>query len=108
MMYDHSDKVKATLYDSLVLNFKEVDISLYTVDMSNSFNKDYESTESNKRPQDANELAINGPTIIRFRDGMVREYIEGTDKAVDYLRKQFIIISSASSAVLPIVWSFKS
>ena len=42
--------------------------------------------KSNKNPTKASELAINGPTIIRFRDGNVREYIEGFDKVVDYLK----------------------
>ena len=45
------------------------------------------SEKSKKDPKDATELAISGPTIIRFRDGMVREYIEGQDKVVDYLSK---------------------
>ena len=62
-------------------------LKVYTVDLGNALNKNSVSEKSKKDPKDATELAINGPTIIRFRDGMVREYIEGTDKVVDYLSK---------------------
>ena len=62
-------------------------LKVYTVDLGNALNKNSVSEKSKKNPKDATELAINGPTIIRFRDGMVREYIEGTDKVVDYLSK---------------------
>ena len=60
---------------------------VYTVDLGNALNKNSVSEKSKKDPKDATELAINGPTIIRFRDGMVREYIEGKDKVVNYLSK---------------------
>ena len=59
-------------------------LKVYTVDLGNALNKNSVSEKSKKDPKDATELAINGPTIIRFRDGMVREYIEGKDKVVNY------------------------
>lgn len=62
-------------------------LKVYTVDLGNALNKNSVSEKSKKNPKDATELAINGPTIIRFRDGMVREYIEGKDKVVNYLSK---------------------
>lgn len=62
-------------------------LKVYTVDLGNALNKNSVSEKSKKDPKDATELAINGPTIIRFRDGMVREYIEGKDKVVNYLSK---------------------
>ena len=64
----------------------EESLTLYTVHLSNSLNKYAVNEKSNKNPTKASELAINGPTIIRFRDGNVREYIEGFDKVVDYLK----------------------
>ena len=66
---------------------KEDALKVYTVDLGNALNKNSVADTSNKNPKDSTELAINGTTIIRFRDGMVREYIEGTDKVVDYLSK---------------------
>ena len=62
-------------------------LKVYTVDLGNALNKNSVSEKSKKDPKDATELAISGPTIIRFRDGMIREYIEGQDKVVDYLSK---------------------
>ena len=62
-------------------------LKVYTVDLGNALNKNSVSEKSKKDPKNATELAINGPTIIRFRDGMVREYIEGKDKVVNYLSK---------------------
>ena len=62
-------------------------LKVYTVDLGNALNKNSVSEKSKKDPKDATELAISGPTISRFRDGMVREYIEGQDKVVDYLSK---------------------
>ncbi len=66
---------------------KEDALKVYTVDLGNALNSNVVSEESNKNPKNATELSINGTTIIRFRDGEVREYIEGTDKVVDYLSK---------------------
>lgn len=60
-------------------------LRVYTVDLANALNTYAIADESNKTPTNAGELAINGPTLIRFRDGNVREYIEGLDNVVDYL-----------------------
>ena len=54
--------------------------------MSNSFNKKYSSeTESNENPENAEDLLINVPTIIRIKDGKVAEYIDDLDDVLEYL-----------------------
>lgn len=58
---------------------------LYIVDMSNGFNTNYVSDKSNKNVKNVSELAINGPTLILIKDGKVSDYIEGSEKIVDYL-----------------------
>lgn len=60
---------------------------MYTVNMDSGFNKSYASEEkSNKKPEKAEELLINGPTLIKFKDGKVSEYIEGSEDIIDYLK----------------------
>ena len=58
---------------------------LYSVDMSEGFNKKYVSENSNTSPENASELAIDGPTLIKIVDGSCVDYIEGTDAIIDYL-----------------------
>ena len=82
---DDASEVLSAIY---TYESKEDALRVYTVDLGNALNKNVLAEDkSNKDPKDATELKIKGTTIIRFRDGMVREYIEGTDKAVDYLSK---------------------
>ena len=64
---------------------KEEHLTIYTVDMSNSFNKGYVSEEGNPSVANVSELKINGPTLIHFKDGSVSEYIEGQDNVASYL-----------------------
>ena len=86
--YDFDDEDASKVLNAIyTYESKEDALKVYTVDLGNALNKNSVSDTSNKNPKDATELAINGTTIIRFRDGMVREYIEGTDKVVDYLSK---------------------
>lgn len=61
-------------------------LPLYEADMSNVFNKEYVTDkEANREPKDATEIEINGPTLIKFKDKKVVDYIEGQDEIVDYL-----------------------
>ena len=86
--YDFDDEDTSKVLNAIyTYESKEDALKVYTVDLGNALNKNSVADTSNKNPKDATELAINGTTIIRFRDGMVREYIEGTDKVVDYLSK---------------------
>lgn len=61
---------------------------LYTVDMNNGFNKPYATEEkANKSPKSVDELAINGPTLIKFKEGKVEKYVQGTEDIVKYLKQ---------------------
>ena len=86
--YDRENEdVSSTLSTSITdYSTKDKALTVYTVDMSNMFNKDYNtSDEVNTNPSEVSELKINGPTLIRFVDGKVEEYITGTDDIKDYL-----------------------
>jgi len=86
--YDKGDSEIASIYSSIVSSYKAKGDSrkIYTVDMSNGFNKKYLTTEeSNKTPQSAEDFKINGPTLILVNNHTVVDYIEGEDSIRDYL-----------------------
>ena len=75
--YDKSDESISSTYDSIVNSYSG---SIYTVDMSNSFNKKYATTgESNKSPSKVSEFLINGPTLIKVSNKKVVSYVEGEE-----------------------------
>ena len=82
---DDADEVMSAIYTYEV---SPEPLTVYTVDLSNALNHGVVTEDnSNKKPSKASELAIKGVTLIRFRDGEVREYIEGKDSVIDYLKK---------------------
>lgn len=62
-------------------------LSLYEVDMNDPLNTKYKSDHSNTSPTSASELKISAPTLVKFNNRVVEEYIEGTDSIIDYLSK---------------------
>ena len=60
-------------------------LPIYTVDMTNTFNKKYVSEESNTTPSKASELSINGPTLLRITNNSLVDYIEGEEEINNYL-----------------------
>ena len=86
--YDKSDSEISSTYSGLVSTYeaKEDHLDVYTVDMSNGLNKSYSKEESNTNPSKASEIAINGPTLIKFSNGTVADYIEGHDNITNYLQ----------------------
>ncbi len=87
--YDKSDSEddETSELDEAVSRHHSPD-SFYTCDLSIAFNKPYvTSEEANTNPENAEQLAINGPTIIKFTDGHVSEYIQGKDEVISYLNE---------------------
>lgn len=83
--YDTSDTELADLAEA-VYNYGYLKGALYTVDMGDGFNKKYIADDkSNSKPEAITDLAIKGPTLIRFVDGNCVEYIEGVDSIISYL-----------------------
>lgn len=85
--YDKSDEDINSIYTPLISSYKEKDehLSIYNVDMSNSFNKSFSYLVSNSNPSNISDLKIAGPTLIKFTDGKVDEYIEGKEDITNYL-----------------------
>ncbi|MBQ2639721.1 MAG: hypothetical protein IJF92_03055 [Bacilli bacterium] len=85
--YDMSDKdLKSNITTSISkYESKEKHLPIYTVNMSSAFNKKYNSSESNNNPSSLEELSISGPTLIKFSNNEVNEYIESYDNIKEYL-----------------------
>lgn len=86
--YDFDDEKLEELVDAIA-SYRESDkLKLYTVDMGSGFNKKYlDDKASNVDVKKLEDLKINGPTLIRFREnGNVRQYIEGSDKIIEFLK----------------------
>ena len=54
--------------------------------MSKSENSKFASTTSNKKANNANELKINGKTLIKISNGKIKDYIEGSKNIEEYLK----------------------
>ena len=81
---DDADEIMSAIY---TYEASYEPLTVYTVDLSNPLNQGVVAIDSsNKKPSKASELEIKGATLIRFRDGKVREYIEGKDDVIDYLK----------------------
>ena len=86
--YDFSDTELSELASQIYSYSYTGEYRLYTVDMSNGFNKPYITGEdSDKSPNSAEDLLIKGPTLIKFKDGKVEKYVEGFDEVLEYLGK---------------------
>ena len=62
---------------------KEEHLPIYTVDLSEGFNKKYLSDLENRLASSASELKLNGTTLIHFKENKIDEYI--TSSFDDYL-----------------------
>lgn len=88
LYYDSSKEEEASTCEELFTNYEAAhgEKSIYFVDMNRGFNKAHQTEdESNKNPSSAEELSINGPTLIKVREKKSVDYIEGIDAITDYL-----------------------
>lgn len=88
MYYDKTDDSINSSLTSVVSDYKsrEEHLDIYSVNMGDGLNKKYAKDESNHNPSNASEIAISGPTLIKFNDGEVVGYVEGIDEITDYLQ----------------------
>ena len=86
VLYYNSKKDDMDTIHTLISNYndKKDKIFLYTVDMSEAFNKQFISDESNTNPTTAEELKIAGVTLIHFKDNKVLSCV--TDDIENYLK----------------------
>lgn len=88
MYYDKTDDSINSSLTSVISDYKsrEEHLDIYSVNMGDGLNKKYAKDESNHNPSNASEIAISGPTLIKFSDGEVVGYVEGIDEITDYLQ----------------------
>lgn len=77
VFYYSMDDDNSTSYADLVSKYREKEnpLPIYTVDLSEGFNKKYLADTENKVASKASELKINGTTLIHFKDNKIDEYI---------------------------------
>lgn len=89
LYYDLTDDEISSTYSSLASTYRsktdEGLIPLYVVNMGDALNKAYASDTANYEASDASELKINGPTLIKFGENRIIEYIEGEEAINNYL-----------------------
>ena len=81
LFYDTTDEDISSVYKDILNNYnaKSDPVSIYTVDMGNILNKGYASDSSNSSPSTAEEIKINGPTLMKVNNHQVELYIEGEE-----------------------------
>lgn len=87
LYYETNDEDISSDMASLVSTYRSSnkDLYLYTVDMSNALNSQFIADVANEDASKASELKINGPTLIKFVDGEIDEYIDGVDDITEEL-----------------------
>lgn len=87
LFYDMNDDTN-NKYSNLVSDYeaKEEHLPIYYVDLSSALNKSIIADESNKDATSAEELKINGATLIKFTSNSISEYLEGEEAISNYLK----------------------
>ena len=85
MFDDYSTSISYDMYIDTLLNKLE-NANVYKVDMSKKENSKFASTTSNKKADNANELKINGRTLIKISNGKIKDYVEGSSNIEEYLK----------------------
>ena len=88
LYYDKDDSDLSSEMSSALstYNNKDSHLKVYTVDMSDALNSSFTSDEANHDANDASEMKISGPTLIKFNNNKIDDYIEGKDEITDYLK----------------------
>ncbi len=82
VLYDDYSKNNYQYTNSVVSS--KASIPVYKVDMSKGENASYISESGNPSATNASELRINDITLIRFKDGRIMKYLEGSDNIENY------------------------
>lgn len=84
LYYDMTDEDVYSTYATLTSTYKsktdEGLIPLYVVNMGDALNKSYAGDTANYGASNAGELQINGPTLIKFGENRILEYVEGEEE----------------------------
>lgn len=88
VFYYDMTETEASVYAKLLTTYKSkvTATRTYTVNLGNTMNQLYLAKDgaSNKNATKASELKLKDPTIIRFLNGKITQYIEGKDAVTDF------------------------
>lgn len=78
----------ASTYEGIYSDYKAKDehLPIYYVNLGKALNKEVVSKNSNREASSAEELKINGATLIRFKDNKIEDYFEGEEEIKDYFK----------------------
>ena len=62
-------------------------LKIYSVDLSDSFNKQYIGDNSNFSFSDLKDIRFNKATLLKIENKQITEHYEGKDAIVEYLKK---------------------
>lgn len=87
MFYDQKEDKNSTYY-TMISDYQAKDshLPIYYVNLANAMNKNIISTDNNKNATNAEELKVAGPTLIKFADNSIKEFIEGKEEIDKYLK----------------------
>lgn len=87
LYYDQSNEDLVNDYSSIIGGYSSIETPLYVVDMSSAFNKKFSSDSSNRDAESAEDLKINGSTLILFNNKKIENYYEGDEEIKEVLSK---------------------
>ena len=88
LIYNTTDKVSSISTYKSMYESKEDAKEIFTVDSSKKFNSKYLTDKnSNKNPNNVDELKIISPTLIKINNKKVVEYIEGEEAIVNKFKE---------------------
>ena len=81
---DYSTKISYDVYIETLANNSKTKV--YKVDMGKKANAKYKGEKANPKATRAEDLSINGITLIKITNGKIRDYVQGSDKIEEYLK----------------------
>ena len=87
MAYDFNGE-NAGDYTNAVLTYKNesTSIKIYSLDLSLKQNNSHVGDKSNKTAKTAEEIMFNGPTLIKIKDGKIKNYYDSQDAILEVLK----------------------
>ena len=87
MAYDFNGE-NAGDYTNAVLTYKNesTSIKIYSLDLSLKQNNSHVGDKSNKTAKTAEEIMFNGPTLIKIKDGKIKNYYDSQDTILEVLK----------------------
>ena len=84
LLEEENDQYKE-LFDSYITTIRTGKEKIYTIDLTNGFNK---TTISDKATYNKDDFKVKGTTLIKINDKKIVEHYENKDKIAEVLKKE--------------------